>query len=77
MPSRYLAVLCLGPAMSFRRVTRLAAFLPLLAGSTLVSPAAAAEAGSLTGTVSNIATGNLLQGAKVEVPATGADHAHR
>ncbi|WP_414660350.1 TonB-dependent receptor [Horticoccus sp. 23ND18S-11] len=71
MPSSYLAALCLGPAFSLRRCTRLAAFLPLLAGSALVSPVAAAEAGSLTGSVSNIATGNLLQGAKVEVPQLG------
>jgi TonB-dependent receptor len=33
--------------------------------------APAAEAGTLTGSVSNTATGNLLEGARVEVPALG------
>jgi iron complex outermembrane receptor protein len=37
----------------------------------LVPLARAAEAGSLTGTVNNTATGNLLEGARVEVPALG------
>ncbi len=34
-------------------------------------PLAAAEAGTITGTVSNTATGNLLEGAKIEVPKLG------
>jgi hypothetical protein len=49
---------------------------PFLAGSAVVffllSPAgsgAEADAGALAGTVSNTATGNLLQGARVEVRA--------
>jgi hypothetical protein len=33
--------------------------------------AAAADPGTLTGTVSNTATGNLLEGAKVEIPSLG------
>ncbi|MBL9213730.1 MAG: TonB-dependent receptor [Opitutaceae bacterium] len=40
--------------------------------SLLVHPVAAAEAaGGVTGAVSNTATGNLLEGAKVEVPSLG------
>jgi TonB-dependent receptor len=37
----------------------------------LVGRSAAIPAGTLSGTVSNLATGNLLQGAKVEVPLLG------
>ena len=37
----------------------------------LVAVARAAETGTLTGTVNNTATGNLLEGARVEVPALG------
>ncbi len=38
---------------------------------SLVSSTQAADAGSITGNVSNIATGNLLQGARVDIPALG------
>ena len=37
-----------------------------------VSPASAAETASLSGTVRNIATGNALESARVEVPALNA-----
>ena len=35
------------------------------------TPGRAAEAGTITGSVSNTATGNLLEGAKIDVPALG------
>jgi hypothetical protein len=51
---------------------RLAAGFCLLATLAAVSARAAAPAtGSLTGNVSNLATGNLLEGAQVEIPALG------
>ena len=37
----------------------------------LFSPAHAAETGVVTGSISNAGTGNLLEGAKVEIPALG------
>ena len=49
------------------RVIRL---LPILVAVFLPVAAASAE-GTLTGTVSNAVTGNLLEGARVEVPALG------
>lgn len=42
-----------------------------LVGWLALATAAAAEPGTLTGTVSNTATGNLLEGAKVEIPVLG------
>ncbi len=50
------------------RLLALLLSLPLIAS---ISPAIAAEAagGTLTGSISNTATGNLLEGAKVELPA--------
>jgi TonB-dependent receptor len=45
--------------------------LGILAAGFLSSFAHAAEAGSVTGAVSNTATGNLLEGARVEVPKLG------
>ena len=44
-------------------------FFVFLAGAALVSSSRAAEPAALTGTVSNTATGNLLEGAKVDIPA--------
>jgi iron complex outermembrane receptor protein len=69
-----------GPAVSCRLlralVGALRSLLPLaLSGVvvlTLLSPSVrAAEAGTITGTVNNLATGNLLEGAKIDVPALG------
>ena len=42
-----------------------------LVSLALFSPAHAAEAGVVTGSVNNAGTGNLLEGAKVEIPALG------
>ena len=50
----------------------LASFLRSVALSLLISfSATTAHAATLTGNVSNVATGNLLEGARVEVPALG------
>ncbi len=43
----------------------------LLAFAFLASALPAADAGNLSGSVSNTATGNMLEGAKVELPALG------
>ena len=43
----------------------------LVVCSASVNASRAAEAGTLTGSVSNTATGNLLEGARVEVPQLG------
>src|SRR5262245_45266942 len=50
-------------------VRRLAVLVSLVCA--LISPAFAAGSATLAGTVSNSATGNLLEGARVEVPALG------
>src|SRR5688572_20863980 len=49
--------------------TLLAAMLLMFVGAS--SAARAAEAGILTGVVSNTATGNLLEGARIELPQLG------
>jgi TonB-dependent receptor len=56
-----------------RQVTALRAILVLAAASAaaLSSSAADAPTGTLTGNISNAATRNLLEGARVEVPALG------
>src|SRR5687768_13027133 len=54
----------------WRLLTTLVALAALILGAGL--PAArAAETGTVIGSVSNTATGNLLEGAKIEVPALG------
>jgi iron complex outermembrane receptor protein len=54
-----------------RRLTRSFALIGSLIVASLPSSAAAAETGTITGAVSNVATGNLLAGAKIEIPALG------
>ncbi|MBI5691613.1 MAG: TonB-dependent receptor [Verrucomicrobia bacterium] len=51
-----------------RRLTALVVFGVVL---VMAAPLQAAETGSISGTVSNTASGNLLEGAKVAVPALG------
>ncbi len=53
----------LAPSLGLARLARLV--------STLALAPAAALAATLSGNVSNLATGNLLEGARVEVPALG------
>jgi hypothetical protein len=59
------------------RARRRALIVSVVAGTLLIlitpqlAQAAAAEPGSVSGTVSNLATGNLLEGAKVEIPSLG------
>ncbi len=48
-----------------------AALIVLVSSLALALPVRAAETGVVTGTVSNTATGNLLEGAKIAVPALG------
>ena len=56
--------------MTTSRLRRLARFCVCCALTLVcVSPAPAADDATLAGTVSNAATGNLLEGAKVEIPA--------
>ncbi len=62
MPSRTVIVACLRTLASVRRLLPLA----LLGAATL-----ARAAGVLSGNVSNTATGNMLEGARVEIPALG------
>ena len=45
--------------------------LALILAALAIPVLRAAEAGSLTGTVNNVATGNLLEGAKIELPQLG------
>ncbi|MBI4624304.1 MAG: TonB-dependent receptor [Verrucomicrobia bacterium] len=54
-----------------RRMMRPLVLSAALACALLAPPARAAEVGSITGSVSNTATGNLLEGAKIEVPQLG------
>src|SRR4026209_751074 len=54
----------------FRRLGRLVV-LPALLSLCFTLRIQAAQTGLLTGTVSNTATGNLLEGAKVELPQLG------
>src|SRR5687768_15416220 len=53
----------------FRSITFL--LLLLLAVGGMMPTARAAETGILTGVISNTATGNLLEGARVEIPQLG------
>lgn len=55
----------------FGRSARLFALLTGLAYAFASPLAHAADAGSVTGSVSNTATGNLLEGARITVPALG------
>ena len=55
----------------FGRSARLFALLTGLACAFASPLAHAADAGSVTGSVSNTATGNLLEGARITVPALG------
>jgi TonB-dependent receptor len=57
------------PAICRRFARRFALLISLLVGSALCIHAA--DSGTLTGTISNTATGNLLEGAKVELPQLG------
>lgn len=56
---------------SLRWATRASLAIVGLAFSLSFSPAQAAESATVIGNVSNIATGNLLQGARVEIPQLG------
>ncbi len=62
MPSRTVIVACRRTSAFFRRLLPLA----LLGAATL-----ARAAGVLGGNVSNTATGNMLEGARIEIPALG------
>src|SRR5690349_10065736 len=57
--------------VSIRRFARSLLVLAALVSAFVTPPARAAETGTITGSVSNVATGNLLAGAKVELPALG------
>lgn len=57
------------PLMHFYKRPRLFARLFGLGLTLLASTALAADAGTLTGVVNNVATGNFLAGAKIDVPA--------
>ena len=54
--------------VSFRRLLTTTAAMGTLVFAVGVSTLRAADAGSITGSVSNTATGNLLEGAKIEIP---------
>ena len=56
--------------VSFRRLRRLFVFVHLVLGLVPLW-SRAADTGTLTGAVSNTATGNLLEGAKIELPQLG------
>lgn len=53
------------------RLARPSALLVFLSLAWLVALARAADAGSVTGTVSNTTTGNLLEGVRIELPRLG------
>ena len=53
------------------RSLRLVALIPALLFASLLNLARAADTGVISGTISNSATGNLLQGAKVTIPQLG------
>jgi hypothetical protein len=58
-------------SVSNHRLVRSIFLLGAFVIALLPRSARAAESGTITGAVSNIATGNLLAGAKVEMPALG------
>ena len=68
-PNRLHSVVCL-PAC-FGRAAWMAAVLTAAASLVPVVRAADGATGTITGTVSNAATGNLLEGARIEAPALG------
>ena len=57
--------------ISSRRLLTPSAAMGALILAVGVSTLRAADAGSVTGTVSNTATGNLLEGARIEIPQLG------
>src|SRR3954471_23680959 len=59
------------PLFSPMKVRLVVILLVTLVATALRASGATAAAATLTGTVSNVATGNLLEGAQVAIPALG------